>query len=136
MVRSSRKNRIMLVLLLMTLPLVQAGTCSDDDTSNPLDPEDQEFTTNVSLLLAHQQFTECLHLFSPGEDFPCCQVCPGGFAGRTVAMTLKNGSSYTFRAGRNGEILAEKSCTVRGGRNDEYQVTMLSGGLDCTGGFR
>lgn len=131
-----RGSRTVHVLLLLALPLIQAGTCSDDDTSNPLDPGDLEFTTNVNLLLAHQQFSECLHLFAPGEDFPCCQVCPGGFAGRTVAMTLKNGSSYTFRAGRNGELLAEKSCTVRGGRNDTYQVTMLSGGLDCTGGFR
>ena len=92
-----------LILMLLT-PVLSAGECSEDK-SNPLEAD--EFTAVVDLL---NERSDPIHIFAPGEDFPCCRVDPQSI--RNVTMTLKPGSSYTFRAGRLGAELARVSCTV------------------------
>jgi hypothetical protein len=124
--------RSLIFLALASLPLLLAGKCRDD---NPLDPveEEEEFTTNITLSMSSEE-TVCIHLFAPGETFPCCQICPPGFTRQTV-VTLKRGSSVTFRAGRNGQILDSQSCRVTGEEGDVFSVRWIGAGLVCGFGF-
>lgn len=105
--------------------------CTEEEVTAPEEEEEEEFTTNISLTSGD---VDCVHLFAPGENFPCCQVCPSGTFSRTTVMTLKQGNSYTFRVGRNGQILATTSCRVIGTQDSGYNVLWSTAGeLLCSG---
>lgn len=103
-----------ILLPLVCLPLLMAGKCLDSDT-NPLDPaEQEEFVRSVELIFTTST-TQCLHLLAPGEDFPTGQLCSDGTVNvrrSSVPLTLKVGRSYTFRAGRQGQILQSITCEL------------------------
>ncbi|HJU87347.1 MAG TPA: hypothetical protein VJ788_08275, partial [Gemmatimonadota bacterium] len=130
-----------LLLLSSVVVLVQGGSCGDE-TDNPL-AVGEEFRASVTLV-AHDGISggiaqgECIHLFAPGEDFPCCQVCRPVDAGRVFRQTflnVKRGESYTFRAGRNGVELGVKTCTVSTRDVDFLEVVWIGPLLECGAGF-
>lgn len=114
--------------------VLEAGSC--DDSPNPL-AEGEEFRASIELQETGLADGECIHLFAPAEDFPCCQVCrvqnvPGS---RSVSMDVTRGSTLVFRAGRNGEILDEESCRVSTATGTLLIVSWIGAGLDCGVGF-
>ena len=130
-----RSRSVWTLLLLPVMVLVlEAGSC--DDSPNPL-AEGEEFHASIELRETGLEDGECIHLFAPGEDFPCCQVCRTGTVGgaRNVSMDVTRGSSLVFRAGRNGEILDEQSCRVSTGTATILIVEWLGAGLECGLGF-
>jgi hypothetical protein len=114
--------------------VLEGGSC--DDSPNPL-AEGEELRANIELRESALEQGECIHLFAPGEDFPCCQVCrAAGFGGsRNVSMDVTRGSTLVFRAGRNGEVLDEQSCRVSTGTGSVFIVEWIGAGLDCGLGF-
>jgi hypothetical protein len=126
------------LLLPAMIVLLQASSCND--TENPL-AEGEEFlaAVNLSDISPFDPAQGCIHLFAPGETFPCCQVCNSAIsvASRNVpgGMNVKRGSSYVFRAGRNGVILDEQSCRVSTGSGTSLGVSWTGAGLDCGLGF-
>lgn len=123
-----------LVLVPVSFVFLQASGCGEN-TENPL-AEGEEFLATIELRETALEAGECIHLFAPGEDFPCCQVCRTGGAGsRGVSMEVTRGSSLVFRAGRNGEILDEQSCRVSTGTGTVLIVEWIGAGLDCGVGF-
>jgi hypothetical protein len=130
-----------LLLLSSVVILVQGGSCGDE-TDNPL-AVGEEFRASVTLV-AHDGISggiatgECIHLFAPGEDFPCCQVCRPPDVGRVFRQTfmnVKRGDSYIFRAGRNGVELGVKTCTVSTRDVDFLEVVWIGPLLECGAGF-
>jgi hypothetical protein len=124
-----------LVFLPVQFVLLQASGCGDD-SPNPL-AEGEEVRATIELRETALEEGECIHLFAPGEDFPCCRICRTGAVGgaRTVSMDVTRGSSLVFRAGRNGEILDEQSCRVSTASGSLFAVEWIGAGLDCGLGF-
>lgn len=124
-----------LVVLPVLFVFLQASGCGDD-TANPL-AEGEEIRADIQLAETGLTDGECIHLFAPGENFPCCQVCRvGDVSGfRNVSMDVTRGSSLVFRAGRNGEILDEQSCRVSTGTGTLFRVEWIGAGLVCGLGF-
>ena len=124
-----------LVFVPVLFVFLQASGCGDD-TANPL-AEGEEIRASIELTETGLEPDECIHLFAPGEDFPCCQVCRTGSVGgsRTVSIDVTRGSTLLFRAGRNGEILDEQSCRVSTEAGTIFRVTWIGAGLECGLGF-
>ena len=125
---SANGRRLRLLLPLLLAPLVMASVCSKSSES-VLDPSPDEFTKNVELRSLEEI---CVHMFAPGEDFPCCQVCKGF---RTTVMNLTRQQTYTFRAGRNGEELDTQVCRAVGAESDAFIVFWNGASLSCEDGF-
>lgn len=72
-----------------------------------------------------------VHLLAPGEDFPTGRVEPG--SARSVSVEFP-GLAVTFRAGRNGAILASLICGPVA-TNEEPGIVVWSeaGTLSCAG---
>ncbi|HET6637249.1 MAG TPA: hypothetical protein VFH82_00495 [Gemmatimonadota bacterium] len=139
-----RRSRMVWTLLLLpvTVIVLEGGSCGGDETDNPLAVGD-EFRASVTLV-AHDGINggiavgECIHLFAPGEDFPCCQVCRPQDVGRVFRQTfmnVKRGDSYTFRAGRNGVELGVKTCTVSTRDVNFLEVVWFGPLMECGAGF-
>jgi hypothetical protein len=97
-----------LFVFLVALPSVIA--CWDKGGSESLThPGDDE---DAILVLFQNQTAELVHLFGEGETFPCCQLGPNG--SRELHRNAKEagGDTFTFRAGRNGQIIASGQCTT------------------------
>lgn len=121
-------RRLASLLPLVLAPLVMASLCKNTNES-VLNPSPDEFAATVTLT---NPAVDCVHLFAPGEDFPCCQVCNSE---RTVVMNLTRQETYTFRAGRNGEELDTQLCRAVGAQGDEFTVLWQGAGLTCRDGF-
>ena len=138
-----RSRNVWTLLFLPAMVLVLEGGSCGDETDNPLAVGD-EFRADVKLYAAGGASTggiaqgECIHLFAPGEDFPCCQVCRPvdvGTVFRQTFLNVKRGDSYTFRAGRNGLELAVKTCTVSTRDITFLEVYWIGPLLECGAGF-
>lgn len=72
-----------------------------------------------------------VHLLAPGEDLPTGRVEPG--LARSVSVEFP-GLAVTFRAGRNGEIIASLVCGTTA-TNEEPGIVVWSEGqtLSCAG---
>jgi hypothetical protein len=65
---------------------------------------------------------ENTHIFAEGETFgPGNRLAPG--EKRRVAVTMKSDGSVTFKAGRNGQVMATK--TWRGNPGDSSRVPVV-----------
>ena len=65
---------------------------------------------------------EYTHIFTDGETFgPGNRLAPG--EKRKVTVTMKSDGSVTFKAGRNGQVLATK--TWRGTPGDSSRVPVV-----------
>ena len=89
-----------------------------------------------SVALWNRDATTNVHLFTPGEDFPCCQVAPRLI--RDVDLSgVSTNEDLTFSVGRNGVILKAVTCTVRNaaaGKGVDWQPTAdgaSTGSLTC-----
>jgi hypothetical protein len=132
-----RNVRYRWLLVILLAPFLTASVCGGGSESI-LDPSADEFDKTVDLFNDDGLESSCVHVFAPGETFPCCQVCTSsqGMAGqRTVVMHLVRQQRYEFRAGRNGEILATKSCKASGAESERFRVDWNGSGLRCRDGF-
>lgn len=83
--------------------LLVSAACGDG-------PSDAGNSIQVGLINGDSNLGQPIHLFGPGDDFPCCRVDP--LSTLDVFLTVKSGDQVTFRAGRSGTILATVQCTV------------------------
>ena len=132
----SRSSRCSVFLIFACLPLLLANECSDDEVITALEEEEEEFDANVRLSASGLAERECIHLFGPGETFPCCQVCNRETAAtrRSILVHMKKGNTVIFTAGRNEQFLASTGCRVAGGPDSFYEVRWSPGWI-CGAGF-
>ena len=102
-------------LLWLTLPVLMANECFEDDGAGEdiLDPGPDRFSVVVSM---ENRGDQPVHIFAPGEDFPCCRVEAGGVRNKT--MTVERSTNVVFRAGRSQQIVATETCTVAPGATE------------------
>lgn len=118
------------ILVLFAVPLLMAADCGGDQVAGLVGGLADNKDVQVTLSNTDGQ---PVHLFLHGEDFPCCQVASGGT--RTVTVLMTPGGSVTFWAGRNGETLTTRTCTLTdtGWNSAHATVTFSGGGLTCSG---
>lgn len=78
----------------------------DCDSSGPPTTRDR---ADIAITLRNSDALP-VHLFAPGETFPCCQIAPGGT--RPLTLNLGNGDDVTFAAGRNEQLIASGRCVL------------------------
>ena len=117
----NRRSRVFGKLLILALTLLLGTRCNDANPSGLA----ESFTARIQL--ENDDENLATHLFLPGENFPCCQVPPGG--GRTTPMPVIQRQGYSFRAGRNGTELDTVVCFVRrdATANDSFGVRWSPG---------
>jgi hypothetical protein len=81
----------------------RCGSGTEEIVANPGD-------TSIEILKRNFD-TENIHIFSRGEDFPCCQVAPGETNDDTVILASE-GERIEFSAGRLNNRFATVTCTV------------------------
>lgn len=77
-----------------------------------------------------------VHMFSPGETFPCCQLNAGGARSVTVRYEVGASTGIQFSAGRNGVIGATTTCRPLNGGAFPSTASVnytSSGALGCIG---
>ena len=118
------------LIIALALPLLIGAKCGDGVQAPTNGVTDDVYTTVVDLV---NQEGQAVHLFAPGEDFPCCRVTEGlpTASIRNISMQLQRGKSYTFRAGRNGTIVDTVSCKSEGKEDFPHSVYFSSGNLRC-----
>lgn len=111
-------------VLLILAALLASGACGN---KNDLTGADQ---VTLSIRLVNGDVLPT-HLFGAGETFPCCQVAAGG--NRTLTESLRRGTTRSYQAGRNGEILASVSCRVDlASTGETVSVTWNGTALACS----
>jgi len=103
--------------------LLASAACGDPPTEHT---PGEEFSVKVGLINGDANIGLPIHLFGPGEDFPCCQVAQLG--NRDFFGTAKVGDKMTFRAGRSGSILKTVECTVNNNAGKVVRWTPTSNG--------
>jgi hypothetical protein len=88
----------------------------------------EEFSIQVGLINGDALIGNPIHLFAPGETFPCCRV--NQLETRNVTLTVKSGQKVTFQAGRSGTVLKSVQCTVNGAAGKIVRWTPTSAGSD------
>ena len=97
-------------ILALLLPLLFAGCFLWDESSDgTLTPPNTDEIVSVILENKDQQPA---HLFvkSQYETFPCCQVAAGNQ--RSVSLSTRQGWDIEVAAGRNGDLITTKACSV------------------------
>jgi len=114
-------NRALVLLVVMVVGC-STGLLSSDPPSE---------THRVLLINADE--TLAIHIFRSDESFaPSNRIEPEG--SRSVEMLLVHGTQITFRAGRDGEILASVGCEPFFGEEALLPaVAWGGGGLSCSG---
>ena len=106
--RTPRSWRKFLILLLIPASLLVKG-CGLFGPSED-DPHGEEVGITATLLnLDHPALGLAVHLLGPDETFPTGRLDPG--QSRTYTFLSRVNGQTEFRAGRNGDIIATKSCT-------------------------
>lgn len=117
--------------------LVLTAACGDSGLIQEPDG-DGKIQITIGLINGDALAGNPIHLFGPGEDFPCCQVPQLG--NRDVYANVKEGDKLTFRAGRSGNILKSVTCTVQATNNKIVRWTPSANGsntgtLSCHTGW-
>jgi hypothetical protein len=134
-------KRVGWVTRLLASALVSVAACSQySDDPTDIVHAGEEVQVDVAIY-GMIDGNDCMHFLYPGEDFPQGKLCntqsyPVTHQ-RQITMTLKKGSTYIFRVGRNGQILATKSCQVP---TDTYSpgalsVEWIGAALRCKSGW-
>lgn len=110
--------------LALAVLLTSVAGCSSDPTEHSGD----EFSLEVGLINGDVLLGQPIHLFGPGETFPCCRVDP--LSTREIFKTVKVGDKLTFQAGRSGSILKSVQCTVNNTAGKIVKWTPSSTGSD------
>jgi hypothetical protein len=94
----------------MRIPTMLALTLvlACDEREEVIHPE-----VEVTVILENNEpvFGNDVHLLAAGETFPCCSVPPQ--LNRTIERTISYNEFAFYRAGRNGQIIGEATCTCR-----------------------
>lgn len=131
--RTLRSWRKLCLLFLAPAALLVAAC---DELTEPGLDELFDFGVDVTLQnLDTPVVGQAVHIFGPGETFPSGRLEPG--ASRVISgMTFSVGESAVFQAGRNGSILATRSCTCSeaGCASDsKAKVEWNGSALSCVG---
>jgi len=106
--------------------LVFGAACGETSTGTA---QGDDLSFEVSLLNGDALSGKPIHMFAPGETFPCCQVPQ--LEWRDIQVTKhKANTQITFSVGRNGNVLKSVSCTVKDPDNKIVKWVPSASGSD------
>lgn len=123
---SRRAGLAQFAFLIGSFLVLFAGPCDDDGG-----PTDNDGDADVTVVLRNDAAIP-VHLFGPGEDFPCCRLESG--ANRQITLVLRENEQANFSAGRNGDVIDTITCTTRFAPSTDDEVTVSYDdqvGLSC-----